>query len=154
MRGFFSMLAAEIANSNEPDPALQRILRLAAARRDQTVSVAGPGSLDVMIALCRAGYDRVECARQATCAGADETSHLLILTGPAQDLGGLAARTLPLLRDGGVVAAKLVGLEDDAPIRGALLVRGMEIMTSSVDKAGGPVVAHRIRRIGRLALVS
>jgi hypothetical protein len=148
------MRAIETANCNQPEPPLQRLLRLAGARPEHSLSVAGPGSLELMIALCRAGFDRVECARQATCAGADETSHVLILTGPAAGLGGLAARTLPLLRDGGVVAAWLDGPEDDQPIQGALLVRGMEILTSAFDRPGGLIVAHRVRRAGRLALVS
>ncbi len=151
------------------DPSLDRLLRLAGARLGYSISVAGPASLEVMVALCRAGYARVECARQATCAGADETSDLLILTGPADSLGGLAARTLPLLRNGGVVAACLEQMDDDPPIRGALLVRGMEVITSTLDPgapnpgdpnpgvlgaAGGLIVAHRVRRQGRLALVS
>jgi len=148
------MLATQVANCNQPEAPLQRLLRLAGAHPDQTITVAGPGSLELMIALCRAGYERVECARQATCAGADETSDLLILTGPADSLGGLAARTLPLLRDGGVVAAWLGETCDDPPIRGALLVRGMEVIRATVDRAGGFAVAFQVRRRGRLALVS
>ncbi|MDR3506471.1 MAG: hypothetical protein P4L64_01090 [Caulobacteraceae bacterium] len=147
------MSLTEPSNSNPPDPPLRRLLRLMGARPDQTISVAGPDALDLMISLCRAGYERVECARQATCAGADETSDLLILTGPAEALGGLAARTAPLLRDGGVLAAWLTSVEDDPPIRGALLVHGMEIITSALDIMGGLAVAHRVRRRGKLALV-
>lgn len=149
-----SMAVTTIANFDDPSAPLQRLLRLCGVPAGQTISVAGAGSLEVMIALCRAGYDRVECARRATCAGADETSHLLILTGQPETLGGLAARTLPLLRDGGVVGAWLERIEDDSAIRGALLVRGMEVITSQFDMAGGLAVAHRVRRRGRLALVS
>ncbi|HEY2659216.1 MAG TPA: hypothetical protein VGI79_05800 [Caulobacteraceae bacterium] len=148
------MLAIETPISNEPEPPLQRLLHLTRVRPDQAISVAGPDSLAVMIELCRAGYSRVQCARQATCAGADETSDLLILTGPAEALGGLAARTAPLLRNGGVVAAWLERTEDDPPIRAALLVHGMEITTSTLDASGDLAVIHRVWRRGRLALVS
>ena len=148
------MSVPQIAPSYPPESPLERLLRLAGARPDQTITVAGPDSLEMTVALCRAGYGRVECARQATCAGADETSDLLILTGPMESLGGLAARTLPLLRNGGVVAAWLDRVEDDPPIRGAVLVRGMEVITSVLDRHERLVVAHRVRRRGRLALVS
>ena len=144
----------ETAGSDEPAPPLERLLRLAGVRPDQSVSVAGPGALEVMIALCRAGYDRVECARQAACGGADESSDLLILTGPAEKLGGLAARAAPLVRDGGVIAAWLERIEDDPPIRGALLVHGLEIITSALDIAGGLTVIHRVTRKHRLAAAS
>ena len=148
------MLATQVANCNQPEAPLQRLLRLAGAHPDQTISVAGPGSLDLMIALCRAGYERVECARQATCGGADETSDLLILACAPDRLAGLATRTLPLLRDGGSVAAGLTRMGDDLLIRDALLVRGMEILTTAIDDRGDPIVVHQIRRRERLAQVS
>src|SRR5271168_5108285 len=94
------------------DP-LQRMLRLAGIDRSRTVSVAGPGGLEIMVALCRAGWDRVECALQATCLGADESSDLLILAGPGDKFGALTARTAGLLRDGGIIAANLEDLSQD-----------------------------------------
>jgi hypothetical protein len=140
--------------SEAPETPLQRLLRLAHVRQGQTVCVAGPGSLDLTKELCRAGFGRVECARQATSTGADETSDLLILTGPAESLGGLAARTAPLLRNGGVLAAWLERTDDDQPIRFALLAHGLEITTSTLDICGGLAVIHRVWRPGRLALAS
>jgi len=144
------MLASVPTPSETP---LQRLLRLTGVATNQTISIAGPGGLGLMVELCLAGYERVECARRSTCQGADETSHLLILTGPAEGLGGLAASALPLLRAGGMVAAWLDRIEDDAPIRAALLVRGMEVIASTLDHQDGLMVAHRVRRRGRLALV-
>jgi hypothetical protein len=133
------------------DLRLHRLLQLTGAGPDQSISLAGPGGLDLMVSLCRAGHNRVECARQATSAEADETSDLLILTGPAADLGALTARTAALLRDGGVLAAWLDRVEDDAAIRTALLVLGMEITTSTLVVAGGLVVIHRVWRSRVLA---
>jgi hypothetical protein len=130
---------------------LQRLVRLTGVRPDQAICVAGPGSLDVMASLCRDGFDRVECARQATCAGADEISDLLILTEAPDRLGALCARTAPLLRNGGVVAAWLSRIEDDPPIRTALLAHGMEITTSTLDIAGGLIAMHRVWRRVQLA---
>jgi len=115
------------------------------------VAVAGPGSLDIMVDLCRAGWERVECALQATCGGADETSDLLILTGPPESLGRLTALTAKLLKDGGVLVAKLDHAEDDVSIRAALLAKGMSVLQTTLDTRGGPAVAHRVARLGARA---
>ena len=139
--------ASTVAASAGPvELRLQRLLQLTGAGPEQSISLAGPGGLDLMVSLCRAGHNRVECARQATSAEADETSDLLILTGPPSGLGALTARTAPLLRDGGVLAAWLDRVEDDAAIRAALLIHGMEITTSTLDVAGGLAVIHRVWR--------
>jgi hypothetical protein len=127
------------------------LLHLLGVNPGQSVGVAGPGSLDIMVSLCRAGWERVECALQATCAGADETSDLLILTGPPESLGALAAKTVKLLRDGGVLVATLTRAEDDVSIRAALLAKGMTILQTTLGVAGGLVVAHRIARAAELA---
>jgi len=90
-----------------PEQVVQRALSLAHVRPTDLVTVAGPDGLAAMISLCRAGYERVECARQATCAGADEACELLLIVGPmAQDaLAETARRTARLLRDDGVLIA-------------------------------------------------
>jgi hypothetical protein len=59
----------------------ERAIRLAAAHLDDQVSVAGPDGLAAMVSLCREGFDSVECARRATCAGADEKSDVLLIVG-------------------------------------------------------------------------
>jgi hypothetical protein len=129
----------------------EHILQLLGVRPGQAVSVAGSGSLDVMVSLCRAGWERVECALQATCAGADETSDLLILTGPPEALGALTARTVKLLKDGGVLVAALGRAEDDVSIRAALLAKGMTLLQTTLEAHNGPVVAHRVARAVRAA---
>jgi hypothetical protein len=134
-------------------PAFERqaLLQLLGVNPGQAVGVAGPGSLEVMISLCRAGWERVECALQATCAGADDTSDLLILSGPPEALGALTARTAKLLKDGGVLVATLSRVEDDVPIRAALLAKGMTILQTTLDTSSGLVVAHRVARAAPLA---
>lgn len=129
----------------------EQVLKLLGVRPGQAVSVAGPGSLDIMVSLCRAGWERVECALQATCAGADETSDLLILTGPPEALGALTARTIKLLKDGGVLVAALGRAEDDVSIRAALLAKGMTILQTTLDTHDGPIIAHRVARAAALA---
>ena len=141
-------------NAKDPQDPLQGLVRLAAVRTDQAICVAGPDSLEVMADLCRAGFDRVACARQATCAGADEVADLLILTGPSETLGALCARTAPLLRDGGLVAAWLGRAEDDPAIRTALLAHGLEVSTSTRAGSGGLLALHRAWRDRRLARAS
>jgi hypothetical protein len=138
----------------DPEDPLQRLILASGVRPDQPVCVAGPASLDMLAALCRAGFERVECARQATCAGADEVSDLLILTGPPQAFGGLCARTAPLLRNGGVIVARMDRLEEDASLRAALLVHNFEISTSTVFLEDGVAVVHRVWRRAALARAS
>ena len=147
------MTVVEFAQAKPQDP-LQCLVRVARVRTDQTICVAGPGSQAAMIALRDAGYGRVECARQAIRAGVDEVSDLLILTGPPETLGGLCARTAPLVRNGGLVAAWLNRIEDDPLIRTALMAHGMETTTQVLDVADGVVVMHRIWRSARLAEAS
>src|SRR5580704_687565 len=94
-----------------PDQVVQRALFLSPVRKEDLISVAGPDGLAAMISLCRAGYERVECARQATCAGADEACELLLIVGPmaADELAETIRRTARLLRDDGVLVAQLSG---------------------------------------------
>jgi hypothetical protein len=129
----------------------EHILQLLGVSRGQAVGVAGAGSLEIMVSLCREGWERVECALQATCAGADETSDLLILTGPPESLGALTARTVKLLKDGGTLVAALGRPEDDMSIRAALLAKGMTILQTTLDIGGARVVAHRVARAARAA---
>ena len=67
------MAVAQSEAFENSDP-LQRLLRLAGVGADQAIAVAGANTLDMMVALCRCGHQRVECARQATRSGASRTS--------------------------------------------------------------------------------
>ena len=132
------------------DP-LQRLLDLAGIGPDQSVAIAGANALDMMLALCRAGQQRVECARQASRSKADGRADLLILSGPPDDLGELTARTACLLGEGGRIAVALRRIEDDQPIRAALAAHSLTIATTIVDLAYGLTVIHRISRPQRVA---
>jgi hypothetical protein len=143
------MTVSETGKSEGPGAVFGGFLDLAGVRADQTIGVAGPGGLEMAIALRRAGFDRVRCVRPPVGAGDVGGSDALILTGRPEYLGGLAARAAPLVGDGGVIIARLERLEDDAPIRGALLVCGLEADTTVHELAGGFVVIHRIRRNAR-----
>src|SRR5271154_1310005 len=92
-----------------PEQVVQRALFLSSVQKRDLISVAGPDGLAAMISLCRAGYEHVECARQATCAGADEPCDLLLIVGAmgAEDLAETIRRTARLLRDGGMLIAQL-----------------------------------------------
>jgi hypothetical protein len=132
-----------------PEQIVRKSVILAKADKAQHISVAGPDSLAAMIALCRAGFDHVECARQATCAGADEASDVLLVVGPQppQALAGLLARTCRLLRDGGVLVAQLEAAGDAAVIRQALEQSGMRVGSTVLDLATGRLVSHTVERI-------
>lgn len=136
-----------------PDEVVQRAIFLASIHKDDLVCVAGPDGLAGMISLCRAGYERVECARQATCGGADEACDLLLILGlmSAEELGETAHRTGRLLRDGGVLIVQPTCSGDEAVIRPALAELGLEIAYSLVDREGR-FVMYTVRRRFKLAL--
>ena len=135
-----------------PEQVVQRALFLASAHKDELVSVAGPDGLAAMVSLCRAGFERVECARQATCAGADEASDLLLIVGPMtpDELAATIRRTARLLRDSGLLIAQLTAPGDDAVVCAALATLGLEAPFSLTDRSAGRLVMHTVRRAAAL----
>ena len=135
-----------------PEQIVRKSVILAKADKAQHISVAGPDSLAAMIALCRAGFDHVECARQATCACADEASDVLLILGrhSPEELAGVLARTCRLLRDGGVLVVQLDGPGDAVAIRQALERGGMRIGSTVHDLAPGRLISHTVERNGTL----
>lgn len=139
-----------------PAQVVDRAIALAAAHPRDLVSVAGPDSLAATIALIRAGFERVECARQATCRGADEASDVLMIVGvhsPA-DLAALVGRTARLLRDDGVLVVQLDSLAADAPLRAALAAAGFTAGTPVIDHACGCLAVRRLARAQPLRAAS
>jgi hypothetical protein len=132
-----------------PEQIVERSVTLARASRGQRISVAGPSSLDAMVSLCRAGFNHVECARQATCACADEASDVLLVVGlmPPAELAAVLARTCRLLRDGGVLAVQLQSAGDDAAVCAALTAAGMRESCTVFDLSPGCLVAHTVERV-------
>ena len=135
-----------------PDQVVRRALFLSSAQKQDLISVAGPDGLAAMVSLCRAGYERVECARQATCAGADEACDLLLIVGPMEvdELAETIRRTARLLRDGGVLVAQLAGAAQEAVVRPALAAGGLESQFTLVDRSAGRLVMHTARRAAQL----
>lgn len=78
------------------DCPLDRMLDLAQATPLCAVAVAGPEAADLMCALSRRGYQKVEAARRATCPGADELCDLLFVAGCASAQN--AAETIHAVR--------------------------------------------------------
>jgi hypothetical protein len=131
-----------------PEQVVRRAIFLAGVDQHDLVTVAGPDALMAMISLCRAGYERVECARQATCSCADEASDLLLVVGPlaADGLAGLVRRTAGLVRDGGSLVVQLTGPEGEARLPAAIAAAGRETTFSLIDRSAGRLVLLRVRR--------
>ena len=136
------------AKTPRPHPLVERMVRLAGARRDRSVSVTGPASLPAMIALCQMGFERVECARAATCGGADERSEVLLVSGPCagEELAAIVGRTVRLLADGGVMVVHEASLDDDVEIERRLSQLGFDVDWKVHDLAGGALCAWRLHR--------
>ena len=131
-----------------PEQVVRRALALTAIHPDDHVCVAGPDSLAAMLSLCRAGFDHVECARQATCLGADDACDLLLVVGPMspEESAALMRRTARLVRDGGRVAAQVADAAQQAAVRQALATAGFGVDFSLIDRAAGRMVVHTLRR--------
>ena len=131
-----------------PEQIVRKSVILARADKAQHISVAGPDSLEAMVALCRAGFDHVECARQATCACADEGSDVLLILGrqSPQDLAALISRTCRLLRDGGVLVVQVERPGDAAAIPQIVGASSMRVDSTVLDLEAGWLVSHTMRR--------
>jgi hypothetical protein len=105
-------------------------------------------SLAAMIALCRAGFDHVECANRATCTCADEASDLLIVAGQMSSdaCAAVLGRTCRLLRDGGVLVVQLERASDAPAVRAALAAAGMLVSSTVFDLTAGCLVTHTVER--------
>jgi precorrin-6B methylase 2 len=142
------MCLQDLAVSDDDDRQARRLINLSRAGRTDGISVAGPKALDVLSLLCRHDFERAACARQATCAAADDASDVLILAGliAHQDLPALLERTLRLLRDGGVLVLQLADLEADLALQTLLSQLGYDPITTVFDLSDAPLVAHTLMR--------
>jgi hypothetical protein len=131
-----------------PGQVIDRAVRLSIAHTDDRVSVAGPYGLAAMIALCRRGFERVECAHHATCAGADDTSDLLLILGPmaADELTATVRRMVPLLRDGGALMVQLSRPGDGAAVRNVLAGLRYDVTGMIIDRSCGRLVTFTLNR--------
>jgi hypothetical protein len=131
-----------------PQQIVEKSAALANADKSWRVSVAGPDSLAAMIALCRAGFDHVECANRATCRCADEASDLLIVAGRMSPdaCAALLERTCRLLRDGGVLVVQLERASDAPAVRAALAAAAMVVSSTLFDLTAGCLVTHTVER--------
>ncbi len=138
-------LAPPLPDTPPEDPDFQsrldRLLRLCDARPDQPVGVAGPEALDLMCALARRGFDRVEAARRCTCGCADQACELVIVSG--RDADAIAATVEAvggMLRPGGrlaVMAHRLHGAHERQRLGNLLAHRGYRYRPDALE---GPVM--------------
>lgn len=100
----------------EPLPQLDRVMdrMLTALPLDpeRGVCVAGPCAVDVMGELCRRGFRRVEFARAATCACADEGCETLLVgfVDEPDEVEAVLDRVAPMLHEDGVFMVDVQGL--------------------------------------------
>jgi len=136
------------AESSDGENISRRLVNLSRAASEDLVSVAGPCALDLLSLLCRDNFERVQCARQATCGAADDASDVLILAGcvSASGLAEQLQRTMRLLRDGGVLAVQLGDLDDDIVLQRWLENHGFDVASTVFDLSHEVLVAHTVYR--------
>jgi len=139
-----------------PNQVVKRAIFLSTACVGDRVSVAGPDGLAAMVALCREGFDRVECARQATCGGADDVSDVMLIVGPmdSEDLTATVRRTARLLRDGGRLVVQLMRAGDDPKVRAVLASMGVTVTATLIDRSCGRLATYTVRRPAALRRAS
>ncbi len=138
-----------------PEQVVRRALALSPAHHEDLIGVAGPDGLDAMVSLCRAGYERVECARQATCNGFDEAADMLFVVGPMtpEELGDTVHAARPAyMRDDGVLIAQLSAAGQPSAVLRAALTRAGLRATLHPHWTAPParLVMHRVRRVAAL----
>ncbi len=138
-----------------PAQVAARAAALTGAHPEDQISVAGPDGLEAMVALCRLGFDKVECARAATCRGADEASDLLLIAGPmtGAELAQTVGRTARLLREDGAMAIQISHAGDEAAARAVLASLGLEATATLTDRACGRMAVFTVRRRAGLRAV-
>jgi hypothetical protein len=101
-----------------------------------------------MALLCRDNFERVQCARQATCGAANDASDVLIVVGAvsAAALAEQLQRLMRLLRNGGVLAVQLNHLDDDIVLQRWLDSHGFEVASTVFDLSHEVLVAHTVHR--------
>jgi hypothetical protein len=133
------------AATSDGETVSRRLVKLSRAANDDLVSVAGPWALDLLSLLCRENFERVQCARQATCGAANDASDVLILVGRVNAAEQLQ-RTLRLLRDGGELAEQLAELDDDLVLQRWLESHGFDVASTVFDLSHEVLVAHTVHR--------
>jgi hypothetical protein len=102
-------------DAEEPDldRRLDQMLHLVEARTDEPVGVTGPHALDVMCALFRRGFERVEAARRCTCGCADQRCELLLVPGgrSAEEIASVVESVSSLVSSGGRLAIDIRELD-------------------------------------------
>ena len=131
-----------------PAQVVDRAIALKIARPGDRICVAGPSGQAATVALCRRGFDRVECALEATSHGADESGDLLLVVGQmtAGDLAATVRRTVRLLRDGGALMIQLASPGDGATVRNVLAALRYSIGSVLIDRAQGRLVTYTLNR--------
>ncbi len=141
-------LDAETADEEPSGELFKRLIQLSRANKEGLVSVAGPKGIEALSVLCREDFQRVQCAREATCGGADDASDALIFAGvlKGKELISQVQRTLRLLRDDGVLALQLDQLDDDCDLQNCLQASGFEVNSAVFDLSHEVLVAHHVSR--------
>jgi hypothetical protein len=138
----------KVSETSESEGVSRRLVNLSRATSHDIISVAGPASLDLLSLICRDNFERVQCARQATCAAANDASDVLIMVGRMSGcvLPEQLQRTVRLLRDGGVLAVQLTHLDDDVALQRWLDDHGFDVASTVFDLSHEVLVAHHLLR--------
>jgi hypothetical protein len=116
---------------------LDRLLRVTGASPAEPTGVAGPEALEMMCALARRGFDRVEAARRRTCGCADQACALLIVSGSTTDaIAATAQAVAGMLRPGGrmaVMAHAVQGAQERRRLAGRLSECGWQCRGDGLD---------------------
>ena len=127
---------------------LEGVLRLSRAQESDAVVVVGPHALDTALGLYRRGFTHVTCVGGGECTCVAEPGDHLFVGGPMSDarLVAVLAHTVGHLNAGGVLVARLTGVDQDRVLEACLARMRREVGSTVSDGARGGLVPHHVTR--------
>lgn len=134
--------------TSAPDSLAGRMVVLARAQADEAVCAMGARALDMVVDLCRSGFEHVicGCASGQRCAG--EHSRVLLIDGPVPE-AELASRlraATPLVMEAATIVLCLSDVDQDARVVQLLAQAGLDVASTVYDLSHEVIVAHRVLR--------
>lgn len=128
----------------QADEQLRRLVLLSRAGLRDRIVVAGPGGLELLGLLCRAGFEQVSCMPSEIPAG--ESYDVLLAAGysNAEALCACLQRMAHHLIDGGVLACELTGLDDDRKVADCLEAVSLQVASTVFDLRDKAMVRHSL----------
>lgn len=133
-----------------------RMVALARVKVTDPISVVGSGALEMVVDLCRSGFEQVTCGCAWRLPRDGEHSDVLFVNGPSadDDLARRLGDASSLLGRQGVLVMPLADLDQNPKVVQALERSGLEVLSTVYDLSRETLVAHRVVRVEQMAMAA